>query len=554
MNSGMRLSVTIIVLVVIALGLYYASLDDDRGGVKEPATPATTAEPGESPIPTDGGPASIIEATPPATTVAEDAPTPIREPAEPAEDLGTLPATDDGGSSESVSTDEGLEDDSSSFEGEGGNESLEPATDDRPASDEAVGGGLEPAEPESPITEVVETDLATEDPDAVTDAVDQDLLGGADPDVDSDPDLGADELDASSDRASDEPRLPGRSVAEAGLGGHVIVSENDSFEILTSAFSALADADPTLVIVPAGEGLAWLAIPASLRDSKFLETAVISNNDETGVDFMLVREDRKGSLALGGRIAEAQSAGLPGGERFRVRYRVRQDLLDSVRHDSSVLIGQPVAWVVDGGVVGISKPRITISQRSVLPISVDEATASRLAMEIMRSTNDEATDRPAPAVEASATGDADGAAARPTRQATAAGTGRPARAGELAADQYTIYIIKPSDTPSSIALEWFGDANKYSLILRANPLIDPKLMMPGDEIRLPPNDYELRTIIDVGDGDEPVIHIVQSGENLSGIALAAYGDASLWPRIYEANKSKIKDPSRLTVGTELVIP
>ena len=41
---------------------------------------------------------------------------------------------------------------------------------------------------------------------------------------------------------------------------------------------------------------------------------------------------------------------------------------------------------------------------------------------------------------------------------------------------------------------------------------------------------------------------------LSAIALAAYGDASLWPRIQEANADKIKDPAKLEVGMELIIP
>lgn len=552
MNSGMRLSVTIIVLVVIALGLYYASLDDDRGGVAEPTVPATSAEPGQAKTPANNGAAVVAETAEPVESVEPTVPTP--EPVQPGDPLAgddASAAQNENSSPEPAFDPEGVDDDSSSAEGGDDHASLEPSVDEDPEADRARGDGLELAEADPTATEGMEEggpDVATDVAEGDADTIDAELLDGIDPD----PRPG--ETESTSDRPSPEPRLPGRSAAESGLGAHVIVCEDDSFGILFPAASLLANADPELVIVPAGDGLAWLAIPTALRDSKFLETAVILTNDENGVEFMLVREDLGGSLALGGRIAEAETAGLPGGDRFRVRYRVLQDEVEPVRRDSSVLIGQPVAWLVDGGVVGISKPRITISQRSVLPILVDEATAARLAKEIVRSADESSSRESDPVVEASAGSDAPDMTTRPRPGATPPETGRPARAGELPADQYTIYIIKPSDTPSSIALAWFGDANKYSLILQANPLIDPKLMMPGDQIKLPPKDYKLRTIIDVGDGDEPVIHIVQSGENLSGIALAAYGDASLWPRIYEANKSKIKDPSRLTVGTELIIP
>ncbi len=49
-------------------------------------------------------------------------------------------------------------------------------------------------------------------------------------------------------------------------------------------------------------------------------------------------------------------------------------------------------------------------------------------------------------------------------------------------------------------------------------------------------------------------HIVKPGEDLHWIAAVYYGDARLWKKIYEANKSVIKDPNHLVVGTKLIIP
>lgn len=49
-------------------------------------------------------------------------------------------------------------------------------------------------------------------------------------------------------------------------------------------------------------------------------------------------------------------------------------------------------------------------------------------------------------------------------------------------------------------------------------------------------------------------YVVVNGDSLSKIAKREYGDASKWHRIYEANKSVIKDPDLIYPGQELKIP
>lgn len=49
-------------------------------------------------------------------------------------------------------------------------------------------------------------------------------------------------------------------------------------------------------------------------------------------------------------------------------------------------------------------------------------------------------------------------------------------------------------------------------------------------------------------------YVVKKGDTLSEIAQKFYGDPNKWKRIYDANKSRIKDPKKLQVGTKLVIP
>lgn len=47
---------------------------------------------------------------------------------------------------------------------------------------------------------------------------------------------------------------------------------------------------------------------------------------------------------------------------------------------------------------------------------------------------------------------------------------------------------------------------------------------------------------------------VKNGDCLWNIAKKEYGDGSLWKKIYKANKSKIKNPNSLSIGTVLKIP
>ena len=47
---------------------------------------------------------------------------------------------------------------------------------------------------------------------------------------------------------------------------------------------------------------------------------------------------------------------------------------------------------------------------------------------------------------------------------------------------------------------------------------------------------------------------VEPGDTLSSLANAAYGDPSLWPAIFEANRLQIADPDLISVGQVLRIP
>lgn len=47
---------------------------------------------------------------------------------------------------------------------------------------------------------------------------------------------------------------------------------------------------------------------------------------------------------------------------------------------------------------------------------------------------------------------------------------------------------------------------------------------------------------------------VKKGDTLSKIAKQFYGDASLYPKIFEANRDRLKNPDLIQIGQKLRIP
>ena len=49
-------------------------------------------------------------------------------------------------------------------------------------------------------------------------------------------------------------------------------------------------------------------------------------------------------------------------------------------------------------------------------------------------------------------------------------------------------------------------------------------------------------------------HIVSDKDTLASIAERYYGDGSLYPKIFEANREILKDPDKIKIGQRLRIP
>ena len=50
------------------------------------------------------------------------------------------------------------------------------------------------------------------------------------------------------------------------------------------------------------------------------------------------------------------------------------------------------------------------------------------------------------------------------------------------------------------------------------------------------------------------VAVVRQGDTLSKIAAHYYGDATLYPKIFDANRDVLTDPNKIRIGQKLRIP
>ncbi len=129
------------------------------------------------------------------------------------------------------------------------------------------------------------------------------------------------------------------------------------------------------------------------------------------------------------------------------------------------------------------------------------------------------------------------------------------------------YTVKKGDTLWGISQRYYGTGTQWRKILSANP---KSLSIPGNvrtlrigyQLTIPGSDGSQAVTQSYGGSGSSYKHVtptgptytVQSGDTLSAIAQAYYGDSSQWPKIMSANADKISSPRTMQVGIVLNIP
>ncbi|ATB27510.1 LysM peptidoglycan-binding domain-containing protein [Melittangium boletus] len=65
---------------------------------------------------------------------------------------------------------------------------------------------------------------------------------------------------------------------------------------------------------------------------------------------------------------------------------------------------------------------------------------------------------------------------------------------------------------------------------------------------------EIMVLLTVTHAEPYGVYTVKSGDTLSKLAKDIYGDAKLYPKIFEINKDQLKNPDQIKVGQVLKLP
>lgn len=113
------------------------------------------------------------------------------------------------------------------------------------------------------------------------------------------------------------------------------------------------------------------------------------------------------------------------------------------------------------------------------------------------------------------------------------------------------HTVKPGDTLTKIALQYYGMSSLWGSIATANGIKDPSKLEVGQKLTIP-KQGEAAKGAGTGKPAVPESHTVAKGETLGEIAQDYYGDHERWREIAKANK--ISDPRTLRVGQKLTLP
>ncbi|MBK9715174.1 MAG: LysM peptidoglycan-binding domain-containing protein [Kouleothrix sp.] len=130
----------------------------------------------------------------------------------------------------------------------------------------------------------------------------------------------------------------------------------------------------------------------------------------------------------------------------------------------------------------------------------------------------------------------------------------------LAAQAQTSYVVKSGDSLWSIAARLYGNGALWQTIYNANREVvgsNPNLIYPDQRFTIPAAPTTPTTPSSgSGSAAKPgASYTIVSGDTLTGIAFAAYGNANRWQDIYTANRAAVgSNPNLIFPGTVLSIP
>lgn len=103
----------------------------------------------------------------------------------------------------------------------------------------------------------------------------------------------------------------------------------------------------------------------------------------------------------------------------------------------------------------------------------------------------------------------------------------------------------------------FEVMREFNALVQTENTVNTIAVMPGgpyaDTVPLPPKAMPGQVEATPAPATDR-LHVIAPGETLGGIALAYYGKASLYTKIFEANRDQLKDPNVIRAGQKIRIP
>jgi nucleoid-associated protein YgaU len=124
------------------------------------------------------------------------------------------------------------------------------------------------------------------------------------------------------------------------------------------------------------------------------------------------------------------------------------------------------------------------------------------------------------------------------------------------------HVVEKGETLASIASKYYGDANQWPHILKANPGLVANRIPPGTKLNIPdeasiksdPKPFAARDEAPAAI-DSKTQYRVGAGDSLYKISMKLYGNGSQVQKIYDLNRDTIgSDPAKLKLNMVLKLP
>lgn len=118
------------------------------------------------------------------------------------------------------------------------------------------------------------------------------------------------------------------------------------------------------------------------------------------------------------------------------------------------------------------------------------------------------------------------------------------------------YEVKRGDNLWKIAEEKYNDGFAWTKIAKENNIKNPSILVVGQKLKMPKNEETTKIVSKVAEDkhiDNGEYKVVR-GDNLWKIAVKTYGDGYQWTKIWQANKSVIRNQNLLEIGMTIKLP